>query len=193
MNTVVLSACNIVKKFGHVRALKNASINFYKSKVNMLFGENGAGKSTLMNIISGLIQPDAGDIFFNGEKILITNIQSAAKFGIQIIHQEIKLAEHLTVAENIFLNNMKTKFGILDYKRMNIDAKKILDSLNVDINPKVIVSSLSIADKQMIEIAKALSKNAKILIMDEPTSSIGEKETKNLFKIIQELKKRGLQ
>lgn len=193
MDNIILAVKNIKKNFGAVVALEDASINFYKGKVNMLFGENGAGKSTLMNVITGLLSPDSGQIILNDQNVIFNNIHAANKVGIEIIHQELKLAEDLTVAENIFLNNLKTKLGIfLNYKKMNLETEKILKSLGSDICPKTIVNTLSIAEKQMIEIAKALSKDAKILIMDEPTSSIGEKETQNLFRIINELKVKNI-
>lgn len=193
MNEIILAVKNIKKKFGPVVALEDASINFYVGKVNMLFGENGAGKSTLMNIIIGLLQPDSGQILLNNEQVNFTTIQSANKAGIEIIHQEIKLAEDLTIAENIFLNNLQTKYGvILNYKKMNHESQRILHTLGSNINPRTIVNTLSIAEKQIVEIAKALSKNARILIMDEPTSSIGEEETQNLFKIIRELKTKNI-
>lgn len=193
MDNIILAVKNIKKNFGAVVALEDASINFYEGKVNMLFGENGAGKSTLMNVITGLLSPDSGQIILNDQNVIFNNIHAANKVGIEIIHQELKLAEDLTVAENIFLNNLQTKLGIfLNYKKMNLETEKILKSLGSDICPKTIVNTLSIAEKQMIEIAKALSKDAKILIMDEPTSSIGEKETQNLFRIINELKVKNI-
>lgn len=193
MDNIILAVKNIKKTFGPVVALEDASINFYKGKVNMLFGENGAGKSTLMNVITGLLSPDSGKIILNGQDVIFSNIHVANKAGIEIIHQELKLAEDLTVAENIFLNNLKTKFGlILNYRKMNFETENILKSLGSNINPKTIVNTLSIAEKQMVEIAKALSKDAKILIMDEPTSSIGEEETQNLFRIIRELKTKNI-
>lgn len=193
MSNIILAIKNIKKTFGPVVALEDASINFYKGKVNMLFGENGAGKSTLMNVITGLLSPDSGKMILNDKDVTFNNIHAANKAGIEIIHQELKLAEDLTVAENIFLNNLQTKFGlILNYKKMNLSTEKILKSLGSNINPKTIVSNLSIAEKQMVEIAKALSKDAKILIMDEPTSSIGEEETQNLFRIIRELKVKNI-
>lgn len=192
MNKIILEAKNIRKTFGPVVALEDGCINFYQGKVNMLFGENGAGKSTLMNIIIGLLQPDNGNLKLYGENVSFNNIHASNKAGIAIIHQEIKLAEDLSVAENIFLNNFQGKFGIVNYKQMHEQAQIILDKLGSNINPKTIVKNLSIAQKQMIEIAKALSKKAKILIMDEPTSSIGEEETKKLFKIIHDLKKQDI-
>ncbi|UVD81562.1 sugar ABC transporter ATP-binding protein [Mycoplasma iguanae] len=189
----ILEVKNIKKSFAKSIALKNAEIRAYPGKVNVLMGENGAGKSTIMNIISGNLKPESGEIFFEGQKINVFNLKKSQKLGIAIVHQEIKLVDTLTVAENIFLGReIKYKSGIINYSQMNLLAQEIIDQLDASINVKTKAKNLSIAQKQLVEISKALSQKNKVLIFDEPTSSIGVKETKNLFKIIEKLKKQNI-
>ncbi|WP_025755250.1 sugar ABC transporter ATP-binding protein [Mycoplasmopsis cricetuli] len=189
----ILEAIDIVKTFENQTVLHKASIKAYPGKVNILMGENGAGKSTMINIISGNLKPTSGTIYFNNQKITKNEVKYFKKIGISVIHQEIKLVDDLTVAENIFLGSeIVTAFKTIDYSKMNILAQKFLTQLNSDINPKTKVSKLTIAQKQIVEIAKGLSQQSKVLIFDEPTSAIGLKETKKLFEVINQLKQENI-
>lgn len=182
---------NINKSFPGVKALKNVSFHLKSGEVIALLGENGAGKSTLMKILSGIYTKDQGIIKIFGEEIENLTPLKAQELGIAIIHQELNMCSHLTVAQNIFLGREKTHSGILSNKEMNKESKKILDSLNIDIDPDMMVGDLSVSKQQMVEIAKALSANAKILIMDEPTSALTSKEIDELFSIIKKLRNDG--
>jgi ribose transport system ATP-binding protein len=174
-----------------VQALSDVSFDLLPGEVHALLGENGAGKSTLMKIFSGVYIKDEGEIFINGEKTEIHTPSRAQELGIGIIHQELNLCRHLTVAENIFLGREATKFGVMNAKEQNRRAKELLDKLNVDIDPKALVRELPVSKQQMVEICKTLSMNANIIIMDEPTSALTDKEIEDLFRIILELKKQG--
>jgi ribose transport system ATP-binding protein len=188
----LVKAEHIVKSFSGVMALNNAEFCLQSGEVHALLGENGAGKSTLMKIISGVYTRDSGDLYINGNKISHhLTPQSAQALGIGIIHQELNLCPHLTVAENIFLNREYSSFGILRHKKQNAVAKKYLKSLNLDIDPAVQIGKLPVSKQQMVEICKTLSMDAKIIIMDEPTSALTEKEIEDLFKVIAILKKEG--
>jgi ribose transport system ATP-binding protein len=173
-------------------AVDNVSFDLRRGEVHAICGENGAGKSTLMKIICGLYQSDEGQVIFKGETRHFQSIQDAQAAGITIIHQELNLVPHLTVAENIFLAREPTKGFFIDNKKMEANAQVYLDRLKVDIKSSDLVLSLSVARRQMVEIAKALSLNAEVLIMDEPTSSLTESEIDRLFEIIQELKAQGV-
>lgn len=174
-----------------VQALSDINFDLNPGEVHALLGENGAGKSTLMKIFSGVYIKDEGDIFINGEKVNIHSPLSAQELGIGIIHQELNLCRHLTVAENIFLGREQSSLGFLDKKKQNKDAKELLDKLNVSIDPQALIRELPVSKQQMVEICKTLSMNANIIIMDEPTSALTEKEIEDLFRIIIELKKQG--
>jgi ribose transport system ATP-binding protein len=181
---------HINKAFSGVAALADVQFNLKPGEVHALLGENGAGKSTLMKIISGVYTRDSGDLNINGEKILHNlTPQSAQERGIAIIHQELNLCPHLTIAENIFLNREYSSLGVLNKKKQNDETKKYLETLNLNIDPNTLVSKLPVSKRQMVEICKTLSMNAKIIIMDEPTSALSEKEIEELFKIIAILKK----
>ena len=192
MAVELVRAENINKAFSGVPALVNVSFELQSGEVHALLGENGAGKSTLMKIISGVYTRDSGDLYINGKKILhdLTPI-SAQALGIGIIHQELNLCPHLTVAENIFLNREFTKSGLLNTKRQKEEARKYLKALNLDIDPDVLVRTLPVSKQQMVEICKTLSMNANIIIMDEPTSALTEKEIEDLFRVIAQLKAEG--
>jgi ribose transport system ATP-binding protein len=183
---------HISKSFSGVAALDDVRFDLRPGEVHALLGENGAGKSTLMKIISGVYTRDSGDFYVNGTKIT-GNLtpQSAQNLGIGIIHQELNLCPHLTVAENIFLNREFTVSGFLNEKKQNEAAKQYLKTLNLDINPATPVSNLPVSKQQMVEICKTLSMNARIIIMDEPTSALTEKEIEDLFKVIAMLKTEG--
>jgi ribose transport system ATP-binding protein len=182
---------NISKAFPGVKALDKVGLELRKGEVLGLLGENGAGKSTLVKILSGVYQKDEGEIIVKGQSVTFSNPKEAEKLGIAIIHQELNLCKHLTVAENMFLSREQTKLGMLNEKKTNQAAKEILDSLNLDIKPTQLVSELQVSKQQMVEICKALSLKAEIIIMDEPTSALTEKEIDELFQVINELKKSG--
>lgn len=191
MGEYIVEVSGVSKGFPGVLALDNVSFNLKAGEVLALLGENGAGKSTLMKILSGIYEKDSGTIKILGEEVHDMSPKKAQELGVAIIHQELNMCSHLTVAENIFLGREKTKSGILSDKEMEEQAKSILDKLNMDISPDTIVGDLAVSKQQMVEIAKALSTNAKILIMDEPTSALTSKEIDDLFRIIRQLKAEG--
>lgn len=191
MEKYIVELSGVTKEFPGVLALDDVSFNLKAGEVLALLGENGAGKSTLMKILSGVYQKDKGDIQIFGNNITEMNTKKAQELGIAIIHQELNMCLHLSVAENIFLGREETKGGMLSDRAMEIEAKNILNKLNIDIDPNMIVGDLPVSKQQMVEIAKALSTNAKILIMDEPTSALTSKEIEDLFRIIKQLKKEG--
>ena len=179
----------IMKEFPGVKALDNVKLDLYAGEVLALLGENGAGKSTLMKILSGVYQRDDGEIILFGNKIGEWDANKAKNAGVSIIHQELNMCTHLSVAENIFLGRELIKNGRLDNERMNQETKEILHKLNIDIDPREQVSELAVSKQQMVEIAKALSQNAKVLIMDEPTSALDPISTAKIEDLIFELKK----
>ncbi len=184
---------HISKSFPGVKALDDVRFDLRAGEVMALLGENGAGKSTLVKILSGVYSRDSGSVRIFGDELEAITPLVAQKYGVAIIHQELNMCQHLTVAENIFLGReVCSKNGILNNKDMNAAAKKILDSLCIDLNPETLVGDLAVSKQQMVEIAKALSTNARILIMDEPTSALTNKEIKDLFRIIQTLKEKGV-
>jgi ribose transport system ATP-binding protein len=183
---------HISKSFPGVKALDDVSFSLNSGQVMALLGENGAGKSTLMKILSGVYTRDEGAMEVLGHSIQEQlTPKKAQELGVAIIHQELNMCGHLTVAENIFLGREKTRMGVLSQDQMNREAKRILDDLKIDINPNTIISDLPVSKQQMVEIAKALYTNAKILIMDEPTSALTSKEIEELFWIIRQLKAQG--
>lgn len=188
MENYLVELNGISKSFPGVKALNNVDLTLKPGEVVGLLGENGAGKSTLMKILSGVIQKDEGSIKIKGQEVHFSNPKEAESRGIAIIHQELNLCRHLTVAENMFLTREATSFGLLQKKETNHQAKVILDSLNLDIKPTDIVGELQVSKQQMVEISKALSIDSDIIIMDEPTSALTEKEIEELFRIINHLK-----
>ena len=196
MNTRIpmLKMEGVSKIFPGVKALDNINITAYKGEVTALMGENGAGKSTLMKILSGVYQKDEGKVFIEGEEAHIKNIKSAEEYGVTIIHQEMSLINNLTIAENIFLGNEKfNKFTKKINKKLLLERSILfLDQIGCNLDPNKLVSSINVGEKQMVEIAKALTKNARIIIMDEPTTALTKIETQNLFKVIENLKKKGI-
>jgi ribose transport system ATP-binding protein len=188
----VLVAKNITKKFPGVTALDNIYMELHPGKVNAIIGENGAGKSTLMKIFSGVHTEYEGDIILNDKPVNFSSTKDAEASGIAIIHQELNLVPYLSITENIFLGSeLTTAWGILDKKKMREKTKQLLKRLNFDIDPDSKISTLKVGQQQLIEIAKALHVDAAIIIMDEPTSAISDKEVENLFSIIAELKSQG--
>jgi ribose transport system ATP-binding protein len=182
----------IGKRFFGVTALDDVGFDLRRGEVHALCGENGAGKSTLMKVMSGQLQPDLGEIFLEGRLTRFGSTREAQKAGIAMIHQELNLVPHLSVAENIYLAREPRKGCFVDRARLHADAKRCLARLAVDIAPTAIVLTLSVAQRQMVEIAKALSIDADALIMDEPTSSLTETETERLFAVIGDLKRAGV-
>lgn len=181
---------HIRKEFPGVLALKDVSLQLRAGEVHALLGENGAGKSTLIKILGGIYSKDSGEIRIDGRSASINSVADAHKLGISVIHQELVLVPYMSVAENIYLGREPMKGPrFVDYKKMQEDAQKLLDSFDLDIRSDVQVSTLSIAQQQVVEIIKALSFNAKILVMDEPTSSLTEKDVDFLFDNIRKLKK----
>ncbi|WP_406547942.1 sugar ABC transporter ATP-binding protein [Clostridium ljungdahlii] len=194
MSETILKMENITKSFSGVTVLKNSGIEVKKGEVHILLGENGAGKSTLMKILSGAYSKDSGDIILNGNKVEINSPKDAEKLGISIIYQEFNLVPYMTVAENIYLGREpESKVpGKVNFKKMYNDAQKMIDYLNVDIPVDKPIKNLGIAQQQMVEIAKALSVHSDIIIMDEPTAALTEKEIDNLFKIMRKIKSEGV-
>ena len=191
MNEVIVSMKNVCKNFPGVKALDNVNFELRSGEVMALLGENGAGKSTLMKILSGVYTRDSGELEIFGKNYGNLTPKQAEEAGVAIIHQELNLCRHLTVAENIFLGREIYGKIALDNARMEAEAQKILDGLKIDINPRQVVGDLPVSKQQMVEIAKALSVNAKILVMDEPTSALTSKEIDELFRIILDLKSEG--
>lgn len=181
----------ISKIFPGVKALDKVSFSLKAGEVHALVGENGAGKSTLMKIISGIYSRDEGEYLINNVSVGDLTPKKAQELGIAIIHQELNMCQHLTVAENIFLGREKVRLGLVMQKKMNNDAREILSRLKIDIEPDTVLRKLPVSKQQMVEIAKALSTNARILIMDEPTSALTEREIVELFDIIRHLKSNG--
>lgn len=189
----VLNMENITKSFGSVAALKNVELDLNEGEVLALMGENGAGKSTLMNILSGAISHYSGEIFLDGRKVRIHTPAEARSLGIAKIHQELQLVPELTVAENMFLGREpRTRLGFLSYRTMNRNAQTYLDSLDLTVKPRQQVKDLRLGEKQLVEIAKALSLNARILIMDEPTSALSKVEAQTLFRVVKKLTADGV-
>lgn len=183
----------IDKSFGGNAVLKNAGFLLDDGEIHALMGENGAGKSTLMKILTGVYTKDAGQVIVDGQEVCYKNPQEAEKAGIVFIHQELNVLFDLTVEENMFLGKeIKKAFGICDKKAMRKKVQEILDMLGVDINPGQIMDELSIGQQQMIEIAKALMVDAKVIIMDEPTAALTQSETEVLFKVVKSLREKGV-
>lgn len=191
MSETIVSMQNICKSFPGVKALDHVNFELRRGEVMALLGENGAGKSTLMKILSGVYTRDEGRLELFGQSYGDLSPKLAQLAGVAIIHQELNMCRHLSVAENMFLGREKTKGIALNDRQMEAEARKILDELKLDLDPRETVGNLPVSKQQMVEIAKALSINAKILIMDEPTSSLTAREIEDLFRIIRELKAKG--
>jgi inositol transport system ATP-binding protein len=192
MPTPLLSFKNISKAFSGVEVLKDISFDVNAGEVHALMGENGAGKSTLMKILMGLYQPTSGKVFFEGQDIPKANIHTSMDLGIAMIHQELLLIPELSIAQNIFLGREAHSFSWLKEKELNQKTENLFKSIGIELNPKRKVKTLSIAEKQMVEIVKAISQNAKIIIMDEPTSALSDEEVEKLFVLIKGLKAKGV-
>jgi ribose transport system ATP-binding protein len=191
---LLVEMVGIEKRFPGVHALEDARFELKAGEVHALVGENGAGKSTLMKVLAGIHQPDAGSVRFRGEEVVIPNPRAAQQLGISIVHQELNLMPHLTVAQNIFIGReprARLPF-VLDDRALNARAGALFESLHLRMNPRRRVGDLAVAEQQMVEIAKALSFNAAVLIMDEPTAALTETEIGELFRIIRQLRENGV-
>ena len=187
-NSVIVEMKNIDMRFGGIHALDHVSLTLRRGEVHALMGENGAGKSTLMKILIGLYTPTEGEIYFNGEQVHFKSIADAKKLGISMIFQELNQVKHMTVMENIFLGREpKDKFGNIDFKTMEAETVKLLAQLGVELNPKDKMVDLTVAKGQLVEIVKAISNNADVIIMDEPTSALSHAEIDYLLKMVRKL------
>ena len=192
MSEYQLEMKNICKSFPGVNALQNVDFQLKPGEIHALLGENGAGKSTLIKVLGGIYNPESGEIYIDGKQVSITDVKSARDNGISIIHQELVLVPHMTIAENIFLGREpKGSFGV-DMKKMNNEAQQMLDNFDVKLDSDTLIANLTIAQQQMVEIVKAISFNCRILVMDEPTSSISDKEVSALFEIMRGLASKGV-
>lgn len=190
---VLLEARGISKSFPGVKALDDVKITVRRGQLNALLGENGAGKSTLMNILAGVFPPDTGEIRLDGRSIHFRNPREAREAGIAIIFQELNLVPELSIAENIFLGREPlNRLGLIDYPRMNREALELLNQLELLVDPRTQVARLRVGQQQVVEIARALSVDARVIIMDEPTSAVTEQEIDVLFRLIERLKQRGV-
>ena len=190
---VVLAARNIGKIYGSTHALKGVNFDIHRGKVTTLFGENGAGKSTLMKILSGVVTPTSGTILLDGAPVAFASSTDARDRGISIIHQELSLAPNLSVRDNIFMGReLRTATGGVDFAEEARQAGALMADLEEDIDPLTLVEDLRLGQQQIVEIARALSVNSRILIMDEPTSALSATEVEVLFKVIRDLTSRGV-
>jgi len=184
---------NISKSFPGVKALSDVNLTVHEGTIHALMGENGAGKSTLMKILDGIYAPDSGQITFQGKAVTVDSTHTALKLGISMIHQELSPIPYMTVAENIFLGREPLgRFGLIDRRKLNADTKALLTRLEININPTSLMKDLSVANTQMVEIGKAISYDSSLIIMDEPTSAITEREVAHLFSMIRSLKAKGV-
>lgn len=190
--SVVLAARDVAKSYGATHALKGVNFDIYKGQVTTLFGENGAGKSTLMKILSGVINPSSGKIFLDGKPIRFSSSSDAQNQGISIIHQELSLAPNLNVRDNIFMGREIVSARGVDYAEEARITRELMKTLEEDIDPLTLVEDLRLGQQQIVEIARALSVNSRVLIMDEPTSALSASEVVVLFKTIRDLKERGV-
>ena len=190
---LLLQMTGIDKSFPGVHALQSVHFDLRRGEVHALLGENGAGKSTLIKILGGIYQKDGGEILVDGEKVTINSVEDARKAGVSIIHQELVLVPWLSIAENMFLGREPlNKLGLVDYGKMNSEAKKYLVDFGLNLDPLTPIAKLNIAQQQMVEIVKAISFSSNIVVMDEPTSSLSDKESEALFESIRKLKARGV-
>ncbi|OOB80418.1 MAG: sugar ABC transporter ATP-binding protein [Epulopiscium sp. Nuni2H_MBin003] len=192
METPLLEMKNMNKKFSGVYAINNAQLTLRHGTVHALMGENGAGKSTLMKCLFGIYLEDSGDILIEGKKVHFTDPKQALENGVAMVHQELNQVTKRDIMDNLWLGRYPKKGIFVSQEVMYNNTKKVLDDLEIDVDPKKILSTLSVSERQMVEIAKAVSYNAKILVLDEPTSSLSDKEVEHLFRIINKLRDRGV-
>jgi ribose transport system ATP-binding protein len=188
----LLQITSVSKRFPGVLALENVSLTLGPGEVLAVVGENGAGKSTLMKILAGVQTPDSGDILLDGAKVEIDSVRAAQRLGIALIHQELNLADNLTVAANIFLGREPRRGWFIQKRETETASTAVLQQVGLDVSPRALVSTLSLGRQQLVEIAKALSAQARVLIMDEPTSSLSQHESDTLFRVIKDLRTRGV-
>ena len=189
---VVLEASGICKSFPGVKALTDVSITLHRGEVVALLGENGAGKSTLIKVLSGIYQPDAGEIRMDGQTVRFDLPLQARDAGIGVIHQELNYVPTISIAENIFMGKLPKKHGFVDYKTMYAESSRILKKVGLELDPRMQISACAVAQKQLIEIAKVLSADARVLILDEPTSALNDVETNYLFDLIRRASEAGI-
>lgn len=192
MGEVILTMKGIDKSFPGVHALDHVDLEVRKGEVLALMGENGAGKSTLMKVLTGIYKKDSGTITYEGKEVEFANTREAQDNGIVIVHQELNMLGHLTVAQNIFIGREFKKGIRIDDKKMNEEAKKLFDRMHIDIDPRETMNKLTVGKQQMCEIAKAISHDAKVIIFDEPSAALTETEIQEMFKIINDLKAKGI-
>jgi ribose transport system ATP-binding protein len=193
MGNPLLEMRGVSKQFPGVQALRDVSIDLSAGEVLGLVGENGAGKSTLIKILNGDYEMDTGEILINGQKVALRSPSDAAEQGIRVLYQELITLDTLTVAENLLVGHLPTRrSGLVDWRAANQEARAVLRRMNIDLDPRTIVGDLSVHQKQVLEIAKAIQKKATILVMDEPTAALGEEDTRSLFGIIRSLKEQGV-
>ena len=190
--TIAIEARGVSKNYGTTQALKSANFQAESGKVTVLFGENGAGKSTMMKILAGIEQPTSGEVYVFGEKVSINSPVEAQALGITIIHQELSLCPNLSVRDNIFMGRKNSKRGFINYAHEEEVTRQVLKQLEEIIDPKTKVENLRLGLQQIVEIARALTINSKVLIMDEPTSALSSTEVAVLFKVIRDLKAKGV-
>ncbi len=191
-SNVILKMQHISKAYGGIKALDDVELEVKRGEILCLLGENGAGKSTLMKILSGVVIPNEGEVFLEGEKINIKNPNIAHEYGISTVHQELIQFPDMTIMENIYAGRYPKKNGLIDFKELRHRTEALMDELGIHFDPGEYVRNLSVAQRQLVEIMKALSFHSKIIIFDEPTSSLTSEETNILFKIIADLKKKGI-
>ena len=191
MGDLILSMKGITKSFSGVAALKNAALDLNAGEVVALMGENGAGKSTLMKILTGIYSKDSGEIKYMGQEVCFKGPAESEEAGISIVHQELNMMNDLTVAQNLFIGREEMNGFFIDDKKMNEKAKELFKVLKIDINPAEKIGNLTVGKQQMVEIAKAISSKAKVIIFDEPTAALTDSEIEELFKVIRDLKKQG--
>lgn len=192
MNEVILRMTGIDKRFLGVHALKGVNFELRAGEVHALMGENGAGKSTLMKVLCGIHSLDSGTIEYFGKNVRFNNIAESQAAGISIIHQELNMMNHLTVAQNIFIGREEKKGIFIDDAKMERDAKRLFGHIGINIDPKVKLGTLTVGKQQMVEIAKAISHDSKLLILDEPTAALTQPEVEDLFRIMNDLKAKGI-
>src|SRR5262249_20219585 len=189
---MLLRGENLTKRFPGVTALDNVSFRLGRGEGLAVAGENGAGKSTLMKVVAGVHRPEAGQIVLDGKPVTVGSVHTALELGIAFIHQELNLAENLDVGANIFLGREPRRWGFIDKRTIERESERYLGMVGLKVSPRTLVERLPIGQRQLVEIAKALAVNARIVIMDEPTSSLSQHETETLFRVIRDLRQHGV-
>lgn len=194
MANVILEMKDITKTFSGIKALDKVNLKVQSGEIHALVGENGAGKSTLMNVLSGVYPHGSytGDIIFNGKECIFKDIKDSEKEGIVIIHQELALIPYLSIGENIFLGNERANINVIDWNKTHMESMALLKKVNLNENSHILIKDIGVGKQQLVEIAKALSKNVKLLILDEPTAALNESDSDNLLNLLLQLKKEGI-